>query len=198
MFLSLDDGSVLRTCAPIGIDDCKKANAVNYCYCSKEGCNTPDRRLAEPVDASQSHRGHALDFTATGRQKTPVDDEDGEGSGGSEDDWGSFYYDSYYDTAAGLDRNLGGPGVDTEPGFGPDYADMTEPPTFIEEELQEEYDRIAKLPTHKYDRQPVIENEIILVEETVPVRPATTAGAGHPSTGALTLLLLLAVRWTAA
>lgn len=43
-----DNGSVLRTCAPVGIDDCKKANGVNYCYCSRDGCNTPDRRLSEP------------------------------------------------------------------------------------------------------------------------------------------------------
>ena len=26
----------MRTCAPIAIEDCKKANGINYCYCKKE------------------------------------------------------------------------------------------------------------------------------------------------------------------
>jgi hypothetical protein len=53
-----DNGSVLRTCATVGIDDCKKANGVNYCYCSRDGCNTPDRRLSEPSEPIKSPRHH--------------------------------------------------------------------------------------------------------------------------------------------
>ena len=92
-----------RTCARIGIDDCKKANAVNYCYCSKEACNTPERRLAEAGWATGETRrtGHELDLTAGG---PPVDDEDlGAVEGSGEFDWDhpSFYYDQYYDTGLG-------------------------------------------------------------------------------------------------
>ena len=43
-----ENGSIMRTCAPIAIEDCKKANGINYCYCKKEGCNTPERRLSDP------------------------------------------------------------------------------------------------------------------------------------------------------
>ena len=185
------DGSVKRTCASIGIDDCQSANGVNYCYCSTPGCNNPSPRLADPAP----RHGHKIDFNAGHGHNTPVDDEDtviggAEGSGdGGEDDWGHIYYDSYY-------------GVDTEPGFGPDFADMTEQPSYMKEELQEEYDRISRLnnqPTSKYDRQPVVlENEIIIVEETVTVRPHHVgAGAGAISPVSLaTLLFLLALRFT--
>jgi len=185
------DGSVKRTCASIGIDDCQSANGVNYCYCSTPGCNNPSPRLADPAP----RHGHKIDFNAGHGLNTPVDDEDtviggAEGSGdGGEDDWGHIYYDSYY-------------GVDTEPGFGPDFADMTEQPSYMKEELQEEYDRISRLnnqPTSKYDRQPVVlENEIIIVEETVTVRPHHVgAGAGAISPASLaTLLFLLALRFT--
>ncbi|XP_023329337.1 uncharacterized protein LOC111702044 [Eurytemora carolleeae] len=201
-----DDGSVMRTCAPIGIDDCKKANSVNYCYCSKDGCNTPDRRLSQPEGWAESkpRHGHELDLSAPRIQATdrltdkkhspvpvnqpPTDDEDAEeGSGG--DDWGSFYYDSYYDTL--YDKNLGGGlNYDTEPGFGdPDNADMTEPPPFIEQELEEELEKISRISNHKYDREleKELENEIILVEETIPVVPR---GSGADIRHIQSLLLL--------
>ena len=204
--LFLDDGSVMRTCAPIGIDDCKKANSVNYCYCSKDGCNTPDRRLSQPEGWAESkpRHGHELDLSAPRIQATdrltdkkhspvpvnqpPTDDEDAEeGSGG--DDWGSFYYDSYYDTL--YDKNLGGGlNYDTEPGFGdPDNADMTEPPPFIEQELEEELEKISRISNHKYDREleKELENEIILVEETIPVVPR---GSGADIRHIQSLLLL--------
>lgn len=178
-----DDGTVQRTCARIGIDDCKKANAVNYCYCSKEACNTPDRRLAEAGwAATEPRRGHDLKTTAGGLP--PVDDEDLAGEGSGEEDWHGFYYDSYYDTG------------DLEPGFGgpEDYAvDVTETPDFIAHELEKEYEGIMRVhneekerhkehqqgqrdhhknhrdqhhrPGHKYDR----DNGIVFVEETIVV-----------------------------
>lgn len=42
------DGSILRTCATVGIDDCKVANDVTYCYCKNELCNNPGRKLSTP------------------------------------------------------------------------------------------------------------------------------------------------------
>ena len=46
------DGSILRTCAPIAIDDCEVANGVTYCYCKNELCNKPGRRLPDPNPGS--------------------------------------------------------------------------------------------------------------------------------------------------
>jgi len=47
-----ENGSIIMcTCAPIAIEDCKKANGINYCYCKKEGCNTPER---SPLPGSTS------------------------------------------------------------------------------------------------------------------------------------------------
>lgn len=37
LFLNILD--VQRTCTPLGIDDCKKANGVHYCYCNHQLCN---------------------------------------------------------------------------------------------------------------------------------------------------------------
>lgn len=41
-----EGSSVMRTCAPVAIDDCKTANSVQYCYCSTPGCNSPGGKLA--------------------------------------------------------------------------------------------------------------------------------------------------------
>ena len=45
----------MRSCAPIAIDDCKEANGINYCYCKKEGCNTPERKLSDPHKPGLGH-----------------------------------------------------------------------------------------------------------------------------------------------
>jgi len=184
-----DDGSVMRTCAKIGIDDCKEANSVNYCYCSKEGCNTPERLLSpsvgwRPDDHIQPRprQGHEIDFSAPRIQHPPIDDEDSVGGvegSGDEDDWGNFYYDSYYDTM--YDKNtvwhydtgfadFEGFDSDTEPDS-PDEGEITEPPPFIQQEIEAE----IIVPVHKFDRGGESENEIVFVEETGTVRPASSA-----------------------
>ena len=45
----------MRSCAPIAIEDCKEANGINYCYCKKEGCNTPERKLSDPHKPGLGH-----------------------------------------------------------------------------------------------------------------------------------------------
>lgn len=52
LFLLFADGSMLRTCAPIDVDDCKLANGVTYCYCKNELCNQPGRKLSNPHPGS--------------------------------------------------------------------------------------------------------------------------------------------------
>lgn len=34
-----DDTILSRTCERIGLDDCKTANFIEYCYCTKDLCN---------------------------------------------------------------------------------------------------------------------------------------------------------------
>lgn len=151
----IEGGSIMRTCAPIKIDDCKIANAVSYCYCSTDKCNTPDRRLSDPAPpvnkqiddfGRQSGKQHSPHSSS---QTSPPDDEDNtEGSAG----WASFYYDNYYDEA--YDLGYGDPGKgfhdDTVDGEDPgDYADMTDPPPFIQQELDRENDLIHKDKKHK-------------------------------------------------
>lgn len=184
-----DDGSIMRTCAPIGIDDCKAANGVNYCYCSTEGCNTPERRLSHPEGWSPKPRqGHEIDFSAPRIQEVvPADDDEDhfEGSGG-EEDWG-FYYDSYYDTAF---ERTGWNDTDSEPGFGDPYEyDMTELPPYIEKELEEELEKISRLPTNTRDPGHRELDEIIIVEETAAtMRPSS--GAQRSTAAAVCFLLL--------
>ena len=75
----------MRTCAPIAIEDCKEANGINYCYCKKEGCNTPENK-----DTSSSLGGYEEDSDKSFIRYFEDEDLD-EGSG----DWGDFYYDDY-------------------------------------------------------------------------------------------------------
>jgi len=200
-----ENGSIMRTCQKYGIEDCKVANSINYCYCSQEGCNTPDPELSSSEgwksDISLPRQGHEIHFSAPSIQHPPMDDEDSLEEGSADEDWGSFYYDSYYDTTydnknnvwhnydAGVDFGLD----DMEPGFGgePDgMTDMTEPPPYIE--LEKELENIAVVS--KFDRgggEP--ENEIIFVEETVTARPGsldTTAGTANKKESRLLLCLI--------
>ena len=50
--LFVSDGSMLRTCASIGVDDCETANGVTYCYCKNELCNNPSKKLSNPNPGS--------------------------------------------------------------------------------------------------------------------------------------------------
>ena len=47
--LTFAEGSILRTCAPVGVDDCKEINGVTYCYCKNELCNSPSDVLSSPA-----------------------------------------------------------------------------------------------------------------------------------------------------
>jgi len=185
-----ENGSIMRTCAPIAIEDCKKANGINYCYCKKEGCNTPERRLSDPERTGKQAGGTEkkfLDHSEAGHVAPSItkfsdlhlDDEDlGEGSGG----WGDFYYDDYnygnYDQDyTDMDADLKDSSAsmgnwhdpytdDTEvDGDGaPDYSDVTDPPPFID--LGDN----KKGPKHKFDRDRIKgikerPNDIIIVDE---------------------------------
>jgi len=222
-----DDGSVIRTCAPIQFDECKKANTVNYCYCSNQGCNSPESRLPATtgggghssetmlgggiesmqfgrnrtsggvVGSMRPRQGHELDFSAPRIQQTQhIDDEDIMMVEGSSDDWEShFYYDQYYDTAVDLpgggrgwsdDEDLESSGFGVDDGGFDDMVDMTEPPPFIQAELEEELEKIRQMkPNHKFDRGGVAghgvrvnepDNEIIF-EETTTTRVQPSAGS---------------------
>lgn len=174
-----ENGSIMRTCAPIAIEDCKKANGINYCYCKKEGCNTPDRRLLDPDRTGKQAGSSDKKFEAAHVPPSVskfsdlhFDDEDiGEGSGG----WGEFYYDDYnygnYDQEyiggdadhhESVTSRNGMYGVypdDTEPDDGAhDYVDITEPPPFLDLEEPQ------RGPKHKFDRERP--NDIIIVEDT--------------------------------
>jgi len=180
-----ENGSIMRTCAPIAIEDCKKANGINYCYCKKEGCNTPDRRLSDPERTGKQAGGPEkkfLDHSEAGHVAPSIskfsdlhlDDEDlTEGSGG----WGDFYYDEYnygnYDheeySDHGVDHrpatsmNYDPYTDDTEGDDGAhDYSDVTDPPPFLDLEEPQ------KGPKHKFDRDRIRErpNDIIIVEDT--------------------------------
>ncbi|XP_040580737.1 uncharacterized protein [Lepeophtheirus salmonis] len=52
--------SFLRSCARLGLDVCKEANNVTYCYCSKNECNTPESRLIDPTTYLDSQSGNIL------------------------------------------------------------------------------------------------------------------------------------------
>jgi len=238
-----DDGSIIRTCAPIQFDECKKANSVNYCYCSKQGCNSPDNRLPDdpqpspstgadvmrhsrqgsmfrqqPVDGNadgmRPRQGHELDFSAPRIQQTYTSHTDDEDLmmevEGSADDWEStFYYDSYYDTAdhqGGLgwtdDTELDGSGDQFGDGGGfDDMVDMTEPPPFIQAELDEELERMK--PHHKFDRvnslpappQPPSEpdNEIVFEETSVTLGDGGRREGGHDGSAAAHITLEFSV-----
>jgi len=145
------NGSVMRNCAPIAIEDCKEANGVNYCYCKTQGCNTPERRLTDsPGHGHHSSIGHSQAAARTAVSDKSFthyfDEEEGSGAG-----WGDFYYDDYnyqtsreeYYPAADVD--------DTEhDGYdgAHDNSDITEPPPFIDLEDPDQGHR------HKYDRRP--------------------------------------------
>jgi len=210
-----ENGSIMRTCAPIAIEDCKKANGINYCYCKKEGCNTPERRLSDPERTGKQAGGAEkkfLDHSEAGHVPPSVsrfsdlhlDDEDmAEGSGG----WGDFYYDDYnygnYDQeeyaesdAESVTSHTGLYGSfndDTEPDEGAhDYSDTTDPPPFIDLEDPK------KGPKHKFYRDRIRENDIIIMEDpNTYVEPHNPRQKQRPSSSATSfsnpLLLVMLV-----
>lgn len=185
-------GSVMRSCAPIAIEDCKEANGVNYCYCKTEGCNTPDRKLAEPHTPTLGKAQAAARLSPDQNFNRFYDDEDlSEGSG----QWGDFYYDDYWDTGTGdseLRHHGGHPSGhdidDTEHGDGiHDDSDMTEPPPYLDLEEPK--------PSHKYNRPRVTassDSDITISEDKSSEDGAKPSSAARSLfSPALSLLLLL-------
>jgi len=194
-------GSIMRNCAKHGIDDCKEANGVTYCYCSSDKCNTPDRRLSDPSPSHPSPRPHD-DFAPHAQsQMSPPDDEDNEeGSAG----WASFYYDNYYDEHYDLGEYPRGFHGDTVEGDDPgDYADVTEPPPFIQNELERETHLINKEKNKKNNRDKFNNkdnNDIVFGEgdEDYRRRPGggdSAAGRLVSLSAAATLMLSLLAAW---
>ena len=95
----------MRECSRVGIDDCKEANGVTYCYCRGNMCNTPERKLLDvkelytPSKNMMSIEGSA-DYSLPGFSAQNLhylhDDEDlSSDSEGSGDEYAEFYYDDY-------------------------------------------------------------------------------------------------------
>ena len=196
MFCVPATGSVMRSCAPIAIEDCKEANGINYCYCKKEGCNTPERKLSDPhkPDLGKSQAAARVSQEHSQSFSRYFDDEDlNEGSG----EWGDFYYDDYNYIESTADSDFrhspggGGHHLDTDDTeYGEegahDDSDMTEPPPYLD--LEE------SRPTHKYDRAKVTESSSsdIIIDDTAGPDRARPSSAGRSLLSpALTLLMLL-------
>ena len=191
----------MRTCAPIAFDDCREANGINYCYCKKEGCNTPERKLQSPENTEPHHQVSNLGQSQAAARVAVsdksftrfFDDEDmAEGSG----DWGDFYYDDYnygYYPSQEFD--------DTEPGDGGrDGEDITEPPPFLDLESPERGHEATH--RHKFDRDRgryqrpghADATDITIVDDTESSRPPkTTGGAGSLGSSCCHLVPVLLV-----
>ena len=124
----------------------KEANGINYCYCKKEGCNTPERKLSDPENKTDDTFSNLGDSQAAAHVSSSYpsytrpryfDDEDLDDGSGV---WGDFYYEDYY--------RGGYVDIEDGPDGGQDYEDMTEPPPFPD--LEEPVDDTDV--THKYDR----------------------------------------------
>jgi len=147
------EGSIMRTCAPVKIDDCQIANSVTYCYCSTDKCNTPDRRLSDPappvIKRTDDFGRQSNNKPHASSQTSPPDDEDNvEGSAG----WPPFYYDNYYEDSYDLGHGDPYDGFhgDTVDGEDPgDYSDTTDPPPFIQDELDRENELINRDKKHR-------------------------------------------------
>lgn len=119
-----EDGSVMRTCAPISVDDCKEANGVTYCYCRSPLCNTPDKKLSDPRSSFQKNTvsnheeesdGLTINTASAQMSVSDHDDEDLlEGSGDYDD---TYYPEDYHEEEEYAD-----------------YSDQTDPPPFIVDE----------------------------------------------------------------
>lgn len=125
-------GSLLRTCARVGIEDCKEINGVNYCYCKGELCNTPDRKLAMP----KSQEVVEMRSLSTKNAPNPgrdmrTQDQLAENEEGSGEGFYDTYDSSYYDDEDGIktEQDL----FDTK-----GNVDVTEPPSYIQNSLEEE------------------------------------------------------------
>ena len=173
----------MRSCAPIAIEDCKEANGINYCYCKKEGCNTPERKLSDPHKPGLGHSQAAARISSDQSFGRYFDDEDlSEGSG----QWGDFYYDDYNYLGSTDDSSVrphDRDTDDTEYGEGAhDDSDLTEPPPYLD--LEE------PRPTHKYDRSKVpgsSNNDIAIIAD----RDKTSGGASPLLSPFWSLLMLI-------
>jgi len=123
-----EDGSMLRTCASIGVDDCETANGVTYCYCKNELCNNPSKKLSNPNPGSgllSSPQKSTELLIDTNKQKIEDNDQEMErdevhhfgGEGSGDFDYHEYNYSD-----------------DSDDDYGPESEDQTEPPLFITEE----------------------------------------------------------------
>jgi len=116
---------MLRTCAPIGVDDCETANGVTYCYCKNELCNNPSKKLSNPNPGSgllSSPQKSDL-LIDTNRQNIEGDDEMDKEEIHHFDE-GSGWYDEYHYSDDS----------DYDDDYSPENEDQTEPPLYITEE----------------------------------------------------------------
>ena len=72
------DGSVMRTCAKVGLKDCVEMEGKTYCYCKNQLCNTPDGPLAS--------------FGGNAHHRKDYSDEEGSGYGDDDNDDDEDYY----------------------------------------------------------------------------------------------------------
>jgi len=72
------DGSVMRTCAKVGLKDCIEMEGKTYCYCKNQLCNTPDGPLAS--------------FGGNAHHRKDYSDDEGSGYGDDDDDEDYYNY----------------------------------------------------------------------------------------------------------
>ncbi|XP_059083153.1 uncharacterized protein LOC131880513 isoform X2 [Tigriopus californicus] len=125
-------GYLSRTCARVGIEDCKEINGVTYCYCKGELCNTPDRKLSMPKSQevvemrSLSSKNEPNPGREMKAQDHAAENEEGSGEG-----FYDIYDSSYFDDEDGLNGEQ-----DKFDMTG--NVDVTEPPSYIQNSLEEE------------------------------------------------------------
>ena len=146
----------MRTCTNVTRDACDESgkSGETFCYCKKELCNTPERKLSDPpnVAASQARRegvARALHSGSSPLNSATSDDEDltkfggkkhelTEGSGDEDNNSDDAYYDTTYfgeyDDDDDDDEDGDANAEDSDTAASPGDVDMTEPPPFIVEE----------------------------------------------------------------
>lgn len=167
----------MRTCTNMSRDACDESDksGETLCYCKKELCNTPERKLSDPpnVAASQSRRegvARALHSGSSPLNSATSDDEDltkfggkkHEGSEGSEgsgdgDNSDDTYYDTTYfgeyDDEDDDDEDGDANAEDSDTAASPGDVDMTEPPPFIVEEDIARFDSKFDIGGRKTDEK---------------------------------------------
>merc|ERR1712223_465403 len=116
-------GSMLRTCASIGVDDCETANGVTYCYCKNELCNNPSKKLSNPNPGSGLLSSPQKSDLLIDTNRQNIEDDVMDKEEVHHFDEGSGWYDEYHYSDDSDDTD-----------YGPEDEDQTEPPLYITEE----------------------------------------------------------------